>query len=275
MRCCECLCHALLFIRQRCGATLQVLLAASLLTGCTPPVELVSSLPESEANEVLGALFRAGIHARKAPNKSGVTIAVDANDTARAIDVLRREGLPRERRAKMGDVFRKDTLVSSPLEERARYLYALSQELEQTLLQIDGVVAARVHVVLPERKGIGEENTPSSASVFLKHREEFLVKQTVPQVRSLVATSIVGLSVEKVTVVLFPARNDVVLHTGKQTNDGGSLQPQATSRVFLALFAGSSLLAMVAVVALGSQVGRRRLKSIFSKIRLKMPGAFR
>lgn len=182
-----------------------VLVITGLLAACSGAVNLVSGLTEAEANEVLGLLLSADISATKTTGKAGVGIQVEAGSVSAAIDILHRNGLPRERRAKLGDVFKKENLISSPLEERARYLYALSQELEQTLSSIDGVVTARVHVVLPERAGPLEASTPSSASVFLKFQKGYGVESVVVPVRALVANGIPGLSQDRVAVVLVPA----------------------------------------------------------------------
>lgn len=190
---------------RQCFILLFVMLLVLTLSSCGNKVEVVSALPESDANEVLGVLLNAGIDAHKIIGKTGVAIAVDQSTTALAIDILRQQGLPHEKRSKMGDVFKKENLISSPLEERARYLYALSQELEQTLSQIDGVVIARVHVVLPDRVAPGEAAIPSSASVFLKYQAGFGVENIVSQVNLLVSNSIPGLAQEKVTVALVPA----------------------------------------------------------------------
>ena len=177
-----------------------------LLAACGQHVALFNNMSERDANEVLASLDRAGIGADKQPGKEGaVNLMVAQSDVARAVAHLDREGLPRERRASMGDVFRKEGLISSPLEERARYLWALSQELSETLAQIDGVLTARVHVVLPERSTGGEPGLPSSAAVFVKHRREVDLLPNLPELKRLVASSIPGLSVEKVNVVLMPA----------------------------------------------------------------------
>lgn len=113
--------------------------------------------------------------------------------------------MPRERFARMGEVFRKEGLISSPLEERARYIWALSQELSATLAQIDGVIKARVHVVLPEKAGGGEPMLPSSAAVFIKHKQRFNLDDSIPQIKRLVSNSIPGLTSDKVTVVMLPS----------------------------------------------------------------------
>jgi type III secretion protein J len=143
-------------------ALLLTLGLALLLSACARKVELMAAIAESEANEILGALQNAGIAAEKVPGKEGmVGMHIAADQVGRAVDLLREQGLPRERFAGMGQVFKKEGLISSPLEERARYLYALSQELGATLNQIDGVIVARVHVVLPERSSIGESQQPA------------------------------------------------------------------------------------------------------------------
>lgn len=183
------------------------LLALS-LAACGNRVELMAAIPESEANEVLAALVNAGIAARKIPGKEGmVGVSVEADEVGRAVDLLRAQGLPRGRFTGMGDVFRKEGLISSPLEERARYIYALSQELGATLNQIDGVIVARVHVVLPERGSPGDPSLPSSAAVFIKHQVDYNLDTVQPQIRRLVVNSIPGLTSDKVSIVTVAAQS--------------------------------------------------------------------
>ncbi|KGD93697.1 type III secretion system protein [Achromobacter sp. RTa] len=176
------------------------------LAACGSRVELFSAANESEANEVLSVLLDAGISAQKAVTKTGVAVSVDGQQVARALDILRARGLPRERFDGMGQIFRKEGLVSSPLEERARYIYALSQELTNTLSQMDGVLAARVHVVLPERGGVGENTTPSTAAVFIKHQAGYNLDALQPQIRKLVTHAIPGLTEDRVSIALVSAQ---------------------------------------------------------------------
>lgn len=167
----------------------------------------MASMPENEANEVMAALLNAGIGTIKTSGKEGmVGLSIEASEVGRAVDLLRTRGLPREHYAGMGEVFRKEGLISSPLEERARYIYALSQELRGTIAQIDGVVAARVHVVLPERSSSGDPYTPSSAAVFIKHQEAYNLDTVQPQIRKLVTNSIPSLSADRVSIVLISAQ---------------------------------------------------------------------
>ncbi|MFO1058419.1 MAG: type III secretion inner membrane ring lipoprotein SctJ [Dongiaceae bacterium] len=188
---------------RRLGRWLVLLALPLLLAACK--VELYSSLTEQEANEILAALLPRGIDAEKVPGKEQTsTINVEKSQLAQAIEILKAEGLPREKLASMGEVFQKQGLVSSPLEERVRLIYALSQELSSTLAHIDGVVTARVHVVLSEGDTEGA-STPSSAAVFIKYRENYDLDVLVPQIKRLVTNSIAGLAYDKVSVVLIPA----------------------------------------------------------------------
>ncbi|MDM0030161.1 type III secretion system inner membrane ring lipoprotein SctJ [Variovorax saccharolyticus] len=186
-----------------------------LLSACSKRVDLVTGMADADANEVMSALLNARIPAQKIPNKAGLSVDVPAEQMLAAIEVLENAGLPRVKRARIGEIFKKENLVSSPLEERARYLYALSQELEDTLLRIDGVIVARVQVVLPERSAIGETPAPSSASVFLKHQADVSLDGLVPKISSLVANSIPGLPDKKVSVILVPARVPPSMRVGE------------------------------------------------------------
>lgn len=178
------------------------------LVACAPQMDLHSGLAESDANEILSTLMSAGIPTEKRLGKDGVSVAVPAARSAEALSLLQAQGLPRSKHNGIGQVFKKDSLISSPLEERVRYLYALSQELERTLATMDGVITARVHIVLPERVVPGEPIVPSSAAVFVKHQADIPFAPYLPKIRSLVFNSIPGLSgdaYEKVTVVAMPS----------------------------------------------------------------------
>ncbi len=191
------------FLLLRRALTAMIL---SVLAACGSNVTLYSTISEGEANELLSVLLDSGIKAEKTSGKNGASVSVDGAQVARALDSLRSRGLPREQFAGMGQVFRKEGLVSSPVEERARYVYALSQELTSTLSQMDGVLAARVHVVLPERGEVGEAASPSTAAVFIKHQVGVSFDALKPQVRQLVTHSIPGLTEDRVSIVLVAAQ---------------------------------------------------------------------
>lgn len=180
----------------------------AILVGCSQVANLQTNLDDSEANEIIALLSRQGIEVRKQPSKEGVTLTVEAPDLARATDIMRAAGLPKRHLSNLGQVFKKEGMISTPLEERVRYIHGLSQELEYTLQNFDNVISARVHVVLPERVAPGEPIQPSSAAVFIKYREPFDIDTSMPRIRNLVASSIPGLSgnsdQSKVSLVFAP-----------------------------------------------------------------------
>lgn len=173
---------------------LLLLLPVFMLFGCNDQVELNHGLTENDANEVAAELGRYHIEAEKRVSKEGITLLVDAPELNRAVHILDAAGLPRPARTNLGEVFQKNGVISTPLEERARYIYALSQEVEATLSQIDGVIVARVHVVLPERVAPGEPVQPASAAVFIKYRPDLDPDVIEPRIRKMVASSLPGLT---------------------------------------------------------------------------------
>lgn len=180
-----------------------VLLVALLLSACE--AELYNNLDQRQANEMVGTLQQRGIPAQRVAVKGGqYTVVVDKGRFAESIAVLKEAGLPKQEFQNMGQVFKKDGLVSSPMQERAQMIFALSQELSRTVSEIDGVLSARVHLVLPENDPLRQQLVPSSASVFIRHRGNMAVGNLVPQVKMLVANGVAGLSYDKVSVVLVP-----------------------------------------------------------------------
>ena len=192
-------------IAPRAGRVLAAIAVVAALGGCSG-TELYSRLSERQANELVAALQSAGIRSEKRGRDPATwSVEVARGDFARAVDTLRAAGLPREEFETLGQVFRKEGFVSSALEERARLIYGLSQELSNTLSTIDGVVVARVHLAVPERDPLADKPRPASASVMVKHRPGVDMSRHIGQIKALVVNSVEGLSYDNVTVTLFPA----------------------------------------------------------------------
>jgi type III secretion protein J len=182
------------------------ILTALLLSGCK--TELYSGLGEQDANNMLAIMLNSGIGAQKiSDKKSGTyTLSVDESSIPAAVKLLQEHGYPKEKTSSINEMFQKDGLISSPTEERARFIYALAQSVQETLTQIDGVLVARVHVVLPENSPSGQQLKPSSASVFIKYHPAYDLESMKSEIKLIVEKSIEGLSYDKVSVVMVPAQ---------------------------------------------------------------------
>ena len=223
------------------------------LAGCK--VELYSGLNETEANEIVAALADGRIAARKEHvDGADWQVQVDEDRVGAALELLRAQGLPEQRYASMGDMFQKQGLVSTPAEERMRYIFAVSQELSRTLRSIDGVVEARVHVVIPQDDPLSDKVRPSSAAVFIKHRPDVDLRLLAPAVKDLVAHSIEGLAPDRVALTLFPAPRSTALAAGAGPADAprdvlGMSQRAVVTLLVLFVMAAIALMAIPTLLA--------------------------
>lgn len=174
------------------------------LTGCDEQTTLHSQLEERQANLVMAALMDAGIDCRKTPGEEGTwNVLIPSSKFAHAVNLLEQRGLPRRTYQGVGETFKKTGMISSPTEERIRFMNALSQDLARTIADIDGVIDARVHVVLPENDPFAKNALPSSAAVAIRSRWDADLADLVPSVKSLVKNAIEGLQYEKISVTIF------------------------------------------------------------------------
>jgi type III secretion protein J len=187
---------------------LAVAIAAA---GCS--TNILHGIDERAANDATAALERAGIGAEKIADEgapsggASYTVRVAHGDGTRAVDLLRALGLPRDKRRGFAETYGQPSLIPTPSEERARYLDATAGEIERTLETVDGVVSARVHLVLEETDPLAVDARPRSAAraaVLLKARPG-ATPIAVADVQKLVAGSVAGLDASAVGVVITAA----------------------------------------------------------------------
>jgi type III secretion protein J len=211
--------------RSATARLLICLLLGLLLVACK--TEIYQNLNESTANELMSALLERGLAAEKVNlGKNGFAVSVDEAEQLRALEILRDLGLPKPNYEGLGVVFRKEGMMSSPLEERARLSYALAQELAATCSRLDGVVDARAHVVLREKDVLTGALTPASAAVMLRYAPNAPVDRYVSQVRSMVVQAVPDVEAERVSVLTFPIMGDVTRPLKSASVDAGAPRRQ-------------------------------------------------
>ncbi|MDR2779114.1 MAG: type III secretion inner membrane ring lipoprotein SctJ [Puniceicoccales bacterium] len=188
---------------------LSSLLMVLVLAGCGK-VDLLSNLPEEEANEIVSLMQQHHIPIAKKPGLelTWTIVLKNSDDFAKAEKILKASGYPKVQYNTIGQVFQKSGLVSSPLEEKARFMYALSESIASTLNKIPGVLTSRVHIVLPENDPYSDADTEASAAIFLTYRVGSNLDESVREIKYLVANSVQGLDYDRVSIALFPVTSE-------------------------------------------------------------------
>ena len=243
---------------MRRGLTTSSLMVLLLAAGCSS--RILGGLDETSANESLGALEHAGISAEKIADETsagaaatGYALRVARGDASRALDVLRARGLPRERRHGYAEVYSQASLLPTASEERARFIDATAGELERTLETADGIVSARVHLVLEEPDPLAidaKPRTPARAAVLMKAAEGHAPLSEV-DVQRLVAGSVPGLEPSAVAVVVTAAPTSAATEAGVGPLASlGPLRVTPSSRPLLVTVLGTGLATICILAAL-------------------------
>lgn len=160
---------------------------------------LYARLSEKDAAAIIGQLQTQNIpHVVSA---GGTAVQVPSDQVYKLRMDLAAKGLP------SGDgvgfeIFDKGQFGLSDFVQRTNYLRALQGELARTIMQLQGVRAARVMIVQPEnRLLLTEQGVKSTASVFVDVGGGRLETDQVNAVRHLVANAVQGLSPDQVAVV--------------------------------------------------------------------------
>ncbi|MEX6224446.1 type III secretion system inner membrane ring lipoprotein SctJ [Providencia hangzhouensis] len=178
----------------------SIVLILFFFTGCK--VELYSDLSEEEANQMIALLMLRNIDAEKSIIKgSGVTINVEKDDFANAVEVLRQQGLPNKRTENIADLFPPGQLVTSPAQEQAKITYLKEQNIEKMLLSMDGVIIAQV--AISESTNVNRrEIPPLPLQYLLSMRRVSICKVESQKFVEWSKKSISNLTVENISIVM-------------------------------------------------------------------------
>jgi len=263
------------------AATLLCVAALS-LPGCGgSDAELVQVASEKEANRVLVELERWGVRgadktSREANRVTVWVITVPPELLNAGREVLVRLDLPREPKAGLEAIIENTGLIPTRTDERARLMHAISGELEETFQTYDNIVAARVHVVIPDTDNAlsTNKNPPKpSATVVLKYEppneptgnDEQDAKLTIDGVKQIAANAVEGLDPQFVHVALTAAQKpDIDVSAAAATSEGSSGASGWCSGNMLVyqLFGAIVVLALVTIILLIKLAGRGKARAM-------------
>jgi flagellar M-ring protein FliF len=132
-------------------------------------------------------------------NDGGI-VMVPKDRVARLRMSLAGEGLPKGGGIGYEIFDKSDALGTTSFVQNINNLRALEGELARTIRGLDSVVAARVHLVLPERPLFSRDKVEPSASIVLKVHGT-LEPQQVRAIRHMVASAVNGLKPQRVSIV--------------------------------------------------------------------------
>ncbi len=161
---------------------------------------LETGLDPAQTGKITSALDAKGIGYQI--QNGGTALAVDSSEVSQARIALATAGLLGVGSTQPGfELLNSSQLGASNFQQQVTYQRALEGQLDQTIDQIQGVDSATVNLVLPDQQDqlFGDNGPSSSASVLLSDSST-LDSSAVKGIAELVASSVQGLSDQKVTI---------------------------------------------------------------------------
>lgn len=184
-------------------------------------VVLYGNVDDAQASAVLAKLDAKGIQHQMGGNGTRVLVPKDQLVTARLS--LAADGVGGRSMPEGWAIMDKEGLATSDLKQRVDYQRALEGELALTLMGIDAVDRATVHLTLPEKPIYAGSTTATAkptASVLLELKRPLSADET-DTVANLVASAVEGLAVSNVTVA---SSDGTILHAaGDNPSSGGTV----------------------------------------------------
>jgi flagellar M-ring protein FliF len=160
---------------------------------------LYGQLSERESGQVMDALTAAGIEYKLSPSGA---VSVPEAKVQEARIRLASQGLPQSDAMGIEMIQKDSPLGSSSMMENARYQSVLETELARTIMKVQGVQSARVHLALPKPSVFLQDAHKATASVMLQlYPGRRLEPGQVAAIVHLVASSVPELSASDVTLV--------------------------------------------------------------------------
>jgi flagellar M-ring protein FliF len=160
---------------------------------------LYGQLSERESGQVMDALTAAGIEYKLSPSGA---VSVPESKVQEARIRLAGQGLPQSDSMGIEMIQKESALGSSSMMESARYQSVLETELGRTIVKVQGVEGARVHLALPKPSVFLQDARKATASVMLQlYPGRRLEPGQVAAIVHLVASSVPELSASDVTLV--------------------------------------------------------------------------
>lgn len=159
---------------------------------------LYTGLEGEDVTRIGAALQDAGISYDI--SSDGTSVMVSHGNTAKARMLLAEKGLPRGAEAGYELFDDLGSLGLTSFMQEVTRVRALEGELARTIQLMQGVRAARVHIVMPEKGSFRRDQQPPSASVVIRSDLPDDIR-TADAIRHMVAASVPGMVADKVTVL--------------------------------------------------------------------------
>ncbi len=157
-------------------------------------------LSEADQQSALEALRQAEFKPVLDPASGQITVPASRYHEARLF--LASKGLPKSGPAGLDGLKDQSAMTTSQFMEQVRYVAAMEQELARTILQIQSVQHARVHLAMPKQSAFVRDKTPPKASVVITpFAGRSVTHDQVQALIHLVSSSVPNMSSNNVTVV--------------------------------------------------------------------------